>query len=77
MTDLAAAEEAMLALVCERAGIEDGMSILDLGCGWGSLSLWLAEHYPNARVARGLQLGASACAGSKPSAIAAGSRSRR
>jgi cyclopropane-fatty-acyl-phospholipid synthase len=50
VTDLAGAEEAMLALVCDRAGIEDGMSILDLGCGWGSLSLWLAEHYPNARV---------------------------
>jgi cyclopropane-fatty-acyl-phospholipid synthase len=48
--DLAAAEEAMLALVCERAGIEDGMSVLDLGCGWGSLSLWIAERYPNARV---------------------------
>jgi cyclopropane-fatty-acyl-phospholipid synthase len=48
--DLAAAEEAMLALVCERAGIEDGMSILDLGCGWGSLSLWLAERYPSVSV---------------------------
>jgi cyclopropane-fatty-acyl-phospholipid synthase len=50
VSDLAAAEEAMLGLVCERAGIEDGMSILDLGCGWGSLSLWLAERYPNARI---------------------------
>ncbi len=49
-SDLAAAEEAMLRLTCERAQIEDGMDILDLGCGWGSLSLWLAEHYPNARV---------------------------
>ncbi len=48
--DLAAAEEAMLALTCERAGIEDGMSVLDLGCGWGSLSLWLCERYPNAAV---------------------------
>ena len=44
------AEEAMLALTCERAQIEDGMDILDLGCGWGSLSLWLGERYPNARV---------------------------
>jgi cyclopropane-fatty-acyl-phospholipid synthase len=50
VSDLAAAEEAMLELVCERAGVEDGMSILDLGCGWGSLSLWLAERYPNAQV---------------------------
>jgi cyclopropane-fatty-acyl-phospholipid synthase len=47
---LTAAEEAMLALTCERAGVEDGMEILDLGCGWGSLTLWLAERYPNARV---------------------------
>ncbi len=43
---LAEAEEAMLALSCERAGVEDGMRVLDLGCGWGSLSLWLAERYP-------------------------------
>jgi cyclopropane-fatty-acyl-phospholipid synthase len=49
-TELAAAEEAMLALTCERARIEDGMDILDLGCGWGSLCLWLGERYPNARV---------------------------
>jgi cyclopropane-fatty-acyl-phospholipid synthase len=47
---LAQAEEAMLALTCERAGLEDGMRVLDLGCGWGSLSLWIAEHYPNCRV---------------------------
>ncbi len=47
---LAAAEEAMLALTCERAGITDGMDILDLGCGWGSLAVWIAERYPNARV---------------------------
>ena len=44
--DLAGAEEAMLALSCARAGVQDGMRVLDLGCGWGSLSLWLAEHYP-------------------------------
>jgi cyclopropane-fatty-acyl-phospholipid synthase len=49
-TDLAASEEAMLALSCERAGLEDGMSVLDLGCGWGSLSLWICERYPNATV---------------------------
>jgi cyclopropane-fatty-acyl-phospholipid synthase len=47
---LAAAEEAMLKLTCERAQINDGMRILDLGCGWGSLSLWLAEQYPNAEI---------------------------
>jgi cyclopropane-fatty-acyl-phospholipid synthase len=48
--DLAGAEEAMLALSCERAGVVDGMRILDLGCGWGSLSLWLAERYPGTSV---------------------------
>jgi cyclopropane-fatty-acyl-phospholipid synthase len=48
--DLAAAEEAMLALTCQRAGVTDGMDILDLGCGWGSLSLYVAEHYPGTRV---------------------------
>ena len=44
------AEEAMLALYCERAQVKDGMEILDLGCGWGSVSLWLAEKYPNAKI---------------------------
>jgi cyclopropane-fatty-acyl-phospholipid synthase len=48
--DLAAAEEAMLALTGERALLADGQRILDLGCGWGSFSLWAAAHYPNARL---------------------------
>jgi cyclopropane-fatty-acyl-phospholipid synthase len=48
--DLAEAEEAMLTLSCARAEISDGMRILDLGCGWGSLSLWLAEQYPQAQI---------------------------
>lgn len=47
---LAQAEEAMLALCAERAELTDGQSILELGCGWGSLTLWMAEHYPNARI---------------------------
>ena len=47
---LAAAEEAMLALTCERARIADGMEILDLGCGWGSFSLYAAERFPAARI---------------------------
>lgn len=47
---LAQAEERMLALTCERAQIADGLSILELGCGWGSLTLWLAEKYPQARI---------------------------
>jgi cyclopropane-fatty-acyl-phospholipid synthase len=44
------AEEAMLTLTCERARMEDGMEILDLGCGWGSLSLWIGERFPHCRV---------------------------
>jgi cyclopropane-fatty-acyl-phospholipid synthase len=39
------AEAAALATTCERAGIENGQRILELGCGWGSLTLWMAEHY--------------------------------
>jgi cyclopropane-fatty-acyl-phospholipid synthase len=50
VSDLAGAEEAMLALTCDRAQVRDGMRILDLGCGWGSLTLWLAERYPAASV---------------------------
>ena len=44
------AEEAMLALYGERAELADGMRILELGCGWGSLTLWMAERFPNARI---------------------------
>ncbi len=43
-------EVAMLALTCERAEIKNGMEVLDLGCGWGSLSLWIAEKYPACKV---------------------------
>lgn len=48
--DLAAAEEAMLKLTAERAAIRDGDSILELGCGWGSFTLWAAENFPNSRI---------------------------
>ena len=48
--DLSEAETAALELTVQRAGITDGMRVLDLGCGWGSLSLWIAEHYPNASI---------------------------
>jgi cyclopropane-fatty-acyl-phospholipid synthase len=44
------AEEAMLELYAHRADLADGQEILELGCGWGSLSLWMAEHYPNSRI---------------------------
>ena len=50
VNDLDAAEDAALQVTAERAGIEDGMKVLDLGCGWGSLSLWIAEHFPKASV---------------------------
>ena len=47
---LAIAEETMLALTCERAGIANGQQILELGCGWGSLTLWMASRYPDSTV---------------------------
>ena len=48
--DLAAGEEAMLELYAGRAQLRDGQAVLELGCGWGSLSLWLAERYPASRI---------------------------
>jgi len=50
VTTLAAAEDAMLELTCRRARLEEGQSILELGCGWGSLSLWMAQRYPHSRI---------------------------
>lgn len=44
------AEEQMLNLYCERAKLKDGMRVLELGCGWGSLSLYLAERFPNMKI---------------------------
>ncbi len=44
------AEEKALAESCAHAELIDGQSVLELGCGWGSLSLWMAEHYPNSRI---------------------------
>ena len=48
--DLAAAEENALAETAAHAALADGQTILELGCGWGSLSLWMARHYPGARI---------------------------
>jgi len=50
VTALDDAEAGMLRLTCERAGLVDGEQILELGCGWGSLTLWMAEHFPRARI---------------------------
>ncbi len=44
------AEEAMLELTAARARVEDGQAILDLGCGWGSLALYLGERLPRATI---------------------------
>lgn len=47
---LGEAEEAMLRLTGERAALADGQRVLELGCGWGSLTLWMAARYPNSRI---------------------------
>lgn len=49
-TTLAEAEQAMLALTCERADLRNGQDILELGCGWGSLTLFMAQRYPSSRI---------------------------
>ena len=47
---LEAAEVRALEATCARAGLADGQDILELGCGWGSLTLWMAGHYPGSRI---------------------------
>lgn len=47
---LAEAEAAALAETCAHADLKDGQTILELGCGWGSLSLWMAQTLPNAKI---------------------------
>jgi cyclopropane-fatty-acyl-phospholipid synthase len=47
---LATAEDRALAETAAHADLSDGQAILELGCGWGSLTLWMAEHYPNASI---------------------------
>lgn len=49
-TTLDEAEAAALEETCVHAGLADGQRVLELGCGWGSLSLWMAERYPNASI---------------------------
>ena len=44
------AERSALQITCDRAQIEDGQRILELGCGWGALSLWMATNFPNTRI---------------------------
>jgi cyclopropane-fatty-acyl-phospholipid synthase len=47
---LAAAEDRALAVTADHAGLADGQDILELGCGWGSLTLWMAERFPGSRI---------------------------
>ena len=49
-TTLAEAEAESLEITCDRAGLADGQELLELGCGWGSLSLWMAERYRSSRI---------------------------
>ena len=44
------AEAEALQETCQHAKLENGQAILELGCGWGSLSLWMAEHYPDSQI---------------------------
>jgi cyclopropane-fatty-acyl-phospholipid synthase len=46
VTSLDQAEDDMLALTCKRADLENGQQVLELGCGWGSLSLYMAAKFP-------------------------------
>lgn len=48
--NLEQSEAEMLQISCERAQLQDGQHILELGCGWGSLSLWMAANYPNSQI---------------------------
>ena len=50
VTCLDEAEACALSMVCSRTAIENGMSLLELGCGWGSLTLWMASHYKDCAI---------------------------
>ena len=49
-TTLDEAEDAMLGLTCQRAELQNGQDILELGCGWGSLTLFMAKRFPSSRI---------------------------
>ncbi len=50
VTTLADAETAALQETCLHADLKEGQEILELGCGWGSLTLWMAKHYPHSNI---------------------------
>lgn len=49
VTDIDTSEDDMLALTCERADLQNGQNVLELGCGWGSLSLYMAAKFPESK----------------------------
>lgn len=49
-TNLSQAEENMLSITCERALLKNNINILELGCGWGSLTLYMAKKYPDSTI---------------------------
>ena len=50
VSSLDQSESAMLDLTSERAGLVDGQDVLELGCGWGSLTLYMAQHFPKSKI---------------------------
>jgi len=50
VTDIDTSERDMLELTCQRAELKDGQKVLELGCGWGSLSLFMAEKFPGSQI---------------------------
>jgi len=50
VNDIDTSERDMLEITCQRAELKDGIKVLELGCGWGSLSLFMAEKYPNSKI---------------------------
>jgi cyclopropane-fatty-acyl-phospholipid synthase len=50
VNSLSGAEESALRMTCQRAKLCNGQSILELGCGWGSLTLWMARQYPDSEI---------------------------
>jgi len=50
VSSLNESEHEMLKITCERAGLVDGQDILELGCGWGSLTCFMAQKFPNSKI---------------------------